>query len=106
MYYNYIIAFAMYTYNLLYYIVLSGKMAERDLWNSANSRRFIVRTVLLSRKRNQALNHAWKFETKVKGKLPTQFPNRRDLIDAAIHVGVSRHQSALHITKPSVGGTW
>lgn len=80
-------------------------MSERPLKFYIDSRRFNVGMVLLSRKRNQALNHAWKFETKVKGKLPTQFPKRRDLIEAAIHIGASRHQSAPHITKLSVGGT-
>ncbi|KYN19082.1 hypothetical protein ALC57_08572 [Trachymyrmex cornetzi] len=62
-------------------------MSERPLKFYIDSRRFNVGMVLLSRKRNQALNHAWKFETKVKGNLPTQFPKRRDLIETAIHIG-------------------
>jgi len=41
---------------------------------------------------------------KSKGKTAHAIPETT-LIEAAIHIGVSRHQSAPHIIKPSVGGT-
>lgn len=53
--------------------------------------------LLLLKKKNHPLNCVWKFGSKVKRKLPTQFPERQDLTNASVYVefAINPHRTLL-----------